>query len=99
MNTEVWTAWIPSVRGVIAEAYGENMPRRPWVCHDNERFLVKSEAAYKQNGLQLHRFPPNSGDLNPWRRFGRGWRQGRDHLESVAGSRSEDVANRALVKF
>ena len=65
MNTEEWTALIPSVRDAIAEAYGENMPRRPWVWHDNERFLVKSEAAYKQNGLQLHRFPPNSGDLNP----------------------------------
>ena len=32
--------------------------------HDNEKFLINA-AAYRRNGLQMVRFPPNSGDLNP----------------------------------
>ena len=65
MTTEDWAALIPEVKDAISEAYGDDMPRRPWVWHDNERFLVKNELVYKRNGLQLHKFPPNSGDLNP----------------------------------
>ena len=34
------------------------------VWQDNERFLCQLEA-YKAHGLELQRFPPNSGDLNP----------------------------------
>ena len=37
-------------------------PSKVW--HDNERFLLQPEV-YKRHGLQLIRFPPNSGDLNP----------------------------------
>ena len=35
-----------------------------YVWHDNEGFL-KQPAVYKQNGLAMKCFPPNSGDLNP----------------------------------
>ena len=34
------------------------------IWHDNETFL-QVPAAYKRNGLESVRFPPNSGDLNP----------------------------------
>ena len=37
---------------------------RPKVWHDNEKFLINAPA-YQRNGLQMVRFPPNSGDLNP----------------------------------
>ena len=34
------------------------------IWHDNKTFL-QVPAAYRRNGLQSVRFPPNSGDLNP----------------------------------
>ena len=34
------------------------------VWHDNEKFLLQPKA-YKANRLEMVRFPPNSGDLNP----------------------------------
>ena len=37
---------------------------RAKVWQDNERFLCQPEK-YKAHGLQLQRFPPNSGGLNP----------------------------------
>ena len=59
-----WAALVPAVRRAV-DAAGE--PRRAVkakVWHDNERFLLQL-AVYKRHGLQLIRFPPNSGDLNP----------------------------------
>jgi hypothetical protein len=34
------------------------------VWHDNERFLLQPDV-YAEHGLELVRFPPSSGDLNP----------------------------------
>ena len=64
MTAEEWAALIPDVKAAISDAYGDDMPRRPWVWHENERFLVNNLQEYRRNGLELHRFPPNSGDLN-----------------------------------
>ena len=64
MTKEEWAALVPSVRAAVDEAYGSEVPSRPWVWHDNERFLQCPDE-YKKHGMALHRFPPNSGDLNP----------------------------------
>ena len=64
MTSEQWAALVPSVRAAVDEAYGDDVPSRPWVWHDNERFLLCPDV-YSQHGMSLHRFPPNSGDLNP----------------------------------
>ena len=64
MSKEEWQALVPKIKDAVDEAYGGDLPPRPLVWHDNERFLLCPEV-YKRNGLQLRRFPPNSGDLNP----------------------------------
>ncbi len=64
MTRQDWEELVPSVKETIDDAYGADLPHRPWVWHDNERFLL-CPSVYQQNGLTLHRFPPNSGDLNP----------------------------------
>ena len=55
---------VPTVREAVDEAYCDDVPLRPRVRHDNERFLFCPEV-YEEHGLTLVRFPPNSGDLNP----------------------------------
>ena len=50
--------------------------------HDNERFLLCPEA-YKKQGLEQTRFPPNSGDLNP--------------IETVWARLRKDIAKREQV--
>jgi hypothetical protein len=64
MTAAEWAALVPSVRAAVDEAYGGDVPARPWVWHDNERFLLRPDT-YRQHGMSLHRFPPCSGDLNP----------------------------------
>ena len=64
MTKEEWQGLVPKVKGAVADAYGEHLPPRPLVWHDNERFLLCLEV-YARHGLRLRRFPPNSGDLNP----------------------------------
>ena len=64
MTKDEWAALVPSVRAAINTAYGAEAPQRPWVWHDNERFLQCPDV-YHEHGMTLHRFPPNSGDLNP----------------------------------
>ena len=64
MTSQEWAALVPTVMAAVQEAYGDNVPSTPWVWHDNERFLQCPEV-YRENGMSLHRFPPNSGDLNP----------------------------------
>ena len=64
MIAEEWSNLVPAVRAAVQEAYGEGAPPTPWVWHDNERFLLCPDT-YRQHGMSLHRFPPNSGDLNP----------------------------------
>ena len=64
MSNDDWAALVPDVKNAVDNAYGHDIPPRPKVWHDNERFLLCPEV-YKENGLTLCRFPPNSGDLNP----------------------------------
>ncbi len=64
MAKDDWIALVPTVKAAVDQAYGDDLAENPWVWHDNERFLLCPEA-YKRSGLSLHRFPPNSGDLNP----------------------------------
>ena len=64
MDRAAWEALVPSVRTALEDAYAEDLPPRPKVWHDNERFLLCPDV-YKENGMSMHRFPPNSGDLNP----------------------------------
>ena len=67
MTKAEWERRLPVVREAASEATvgeGRRGVKRRWVWHDNERFLLCPEA-YKRNGMQLIRFPPNSGDLNP----------------------------------
>ena len=64
MDKEDWQALVPTVKAAVDDAYGDELPARPKVWHDNERFLL-CPGVYKDNGLTLFRFPPNSGDLNP----------------------------------
>lgn len=64
MTKAEWEVKIPMVKAAVDDAYGDDVAARPWVWHDNERFLLCPET-YKANGLTLVRFPPCSGDLNP----------------------------------
>ena len=64
MDRAAWEALVPTLRTALEDAYGEDVPPRPKVWHDNERFLLCPDV-YKDNCLSMHRFPPNSGDLNP----------------------------------
>ena len=55
----------------------------PCTCvHDNETFLLCPEA-YKKQGLEQTRLPPNSGDLNP--------------IETVWARLRKDIAKREQV--
>lgn len=64
MKKEEWAALVPEIKAAMDDAYDGCEKARPKVWHDNERFLLQPDV-YKANGLHLHRFPPNSGDLNP----------------------------------
>ena len=49
----------------VAEARApERSTQRAKVWHDNEKFLL-CDSTYRKTGLEMVRFPPNSGDLNP----------------------------------
>ena len=64
MTKTEWESNIPIVKAAVEEVYGEDIAAKPWVWHDNERFLL-CPATYRKHGLSLVRFPPSSGDLNP----------------------------------
>ena len=64
MTKTEWESKIPIVKAAVEDAYGHNIPVKPQVWHDNERFLLCPET-YKKHGLKLVRFPTSSGDLNP----------------------------------
>ena len=67
MTKEAWAKLVPSLKRAVdkAEAVGtERITKRAKVWQDNERFLLQP-GVYKESGLTLERFPPNSGDLNP----------------------------------
>lgn len=61
MDKDAWAKLIPDVK-LAADEREDGADPKVW--HDNERFLLQPDV-YAQNGLQLVRFPPNSGDLNP----------------------------------
>ena len=67
MTKAEWEARVPALKRAVdlAEARApERTSQRAKVWHDNEKFLLCG-ATYKQSGLEMVRFPPNSGDLNP----------------------------------
>ena len=67
MSKEDWERCIPKIKRAVdiaeeAAPCRGNTNAKVW--HDNEKFLINA-AAYRRHGLQMVRFPPNSGDLNP----------------------------------
>ena len=63
MTKQDWVQILPHV----SRAAHSNRHTRPGcakVWQDSERFLCQPDE-YKVHGLQIQRFPPNSGDLNP----------------------------------
>ena len=64
MSKAEWAARIPHVKRAVdlADEYRRNVRAKVW--HDNEKFLLQPRV-YKENGLDMRCFPPNSGDLNP----------------------------------
>ena len=64
MSKAAWATLIPHIRRSVDLAGESRRNVRPKVWHDNERFLLQP-SIYKQNGLHMQCFPPNSGDLNP----------------------------------
>ena len=67
MTKGEWESKVPLLKRAVDKAEAE-MPerktKRAKVWHDNEKFLLCPKV-YRANGLDLVRFPPNSGDLNP----------------------------------
>ena len=61
MDKAAWAKLIPQVKEAADDGPGGAAPK---VWHDNERFLLQPDV-YAEHGLELVRFPPSSGDLNP----------------------------------
>lgn len=61
MDKPAWAKLIPKVKDAADAGPDGALPK---VWHDNERFLLQ-EDVYAEHGLELVRFPPSSGDLNP----------------------------------
>ena len=55
---------MPALKRAVDAADEARRTSKAKVWHDNEKFLLQPKE-YKSVGLQLERFPPNSGDLNP----------------------------------
>ena len=64
MTKEEWARRVPALKRAIDAAGEQRRTVKAKVWHDNEKFLLQP-AVYRKAGLQLVRFPPNSGDLNP----------------------------------
>ena len=64
MTKAEWAARIPHIKRAVAHAGETRRNVRAKVWHDNEKFLLQP-GVYKQNGLEMKCFPPNSCDLNP----------------------------------
>ena len=67
MTKDEWQRLVPKLKRAVDDAEArapERRTRRAKVWQDNERFLC-CPGVYRKNGLQMFRFPPNSGDLNP----------------------------------
>ena len=61
MDKAAWARLIPKVASASDSGHGDGTPK---VWHDNEKFLLQPDV-YAKHGLELVRFPANSGDLNP----------------------------------
>ena len=64
MTKPEWEKHVPALKRAVVDGgctYGRQHAK---VWHDNERFLLCPDA-YRREGLEQTRFPPNSGDLNP----------------------------------
>ena len=64
MTKEECKGHLPALKRAVDSVDEDRPTTRAKVWHDNERFLLQPQE-YKKAGLQLERFPPNSGDLNP----------------------------------
>ena len=51
--------WAGQIKGAVKAAASGRC-----IWHDNEGFLKQADV-YRENGLTMVNFPPNSGDLNP----------------------------------
>ena len=82
MTKEEWQAKVPSLKRAIDLSGEEKATKKAKVWHDNEGFLKAAAGAYKKAGMEMHAFPPNSGDLNP--------------IETVRAWLRHDLAKREL---
>ena len=64
MTKAEWAKRIPALKRAVLSTGSPRRTVRAKVWQDNEKFLCQP-AQYRSAGLQLERFPPNSGDLNP----------------------------------
>jgi len=64
MTKPEWTKRIPALKRAVLSTESIRRTVRAKVWQDNEKFLCQP-VEYRAAGLQLERFPPNSGDLNP----------------------------------
>ena len=65
MLKEEWQAKVPSLKRAVDRANETRATKRAKVWHDGERFLKAAAQQYREQGLTMEVFPPNSGDLNP----------------------------------
>ena len=64
MTKEEWKGCLPALKHAVDSAEETRPTSKAKVWHDNEKFLFQPKE-YNKVGLQMERFPPNSGDLNP----------------------------------
>ena len=65
MLKEEWQAKVPVLKRAVDKADEPRRTKRAKIWHDNERFLKAAAPRYRQQGMHMENFPPNSGDLNP----------------------------------
>ena len=65
MLKEEWQAKVPVLKRAVANADEPRATKRAKIWHDNEKFLKAAASQYRQHGMHMENFPPNSGDLNP----------------------------------
>ena len=65
MLKEEWQAKVPALKKTVATADEPRATKSAKIWHDNEKFLKAAASQYRQQGMHMENFPPNSGDLNP----------------------------------
>ena len=76
MTKAEWVERIPALKRAIDIAGERRSNVKAKVWHDSEKFLLQP-SEYRRHNLELVRFPPNSGDLNPIETV---WAELRKHL-------------------